>query len=211
MSRIILFAQQKGGAGKTTLVTQLGVAFMQAGRSVTIVDVDPQRSSAGWFDARVRRLGEAGGLDLIETSEWRAGIDIRKAAKSAEIVLIDVAGNADVLGRVAMREATLAVVPCQPSMADVWASAATLEMARKERLDHVVVMNRMPPRSKVAEACAEEMAKSGAEVLETRVGNRTAYAEAYMKGAGVTELAASSKAAEEIAALAAALDARPRA
>lgn len=205
MSQVMLFAQQKGGAGKTTLLTQLAAYFAGAGRGVTLIDIDPQRSTTGWFDARVRRLGDGGGLDLVETSEWRAGMDIRKAAKAGDLVMVDAPGNADVLGRVAMREADFAVIPCQPSMPDVWASAATLKMAVKEGLSHAVVLNGVPPRGKVVETAIAALQETGAPILPARLGQRAAFAEAFAQGAGVTELPRVGKAAEEILALAAGL------
>ena len=42
--KIIAIAQQKGGAGKTTLAVHLAVTFFQRGKRVTIVDTDPQGS-----------------------------------------------------------------------------------------------------------------------------------------------------------------------
>ena len=56
---IITVAQQKGGTGKTTVAAHLAVALLQRGKSVAILDVDPQGSLGEWFEARERRLGEA--------------------------------------------------------------------------------------------------------------------------------------------------------
>ncbi len=92
-------------------------------------------------------------------------------------------------------------------MVDVWATAATLEMTAKEKLPHAVVLNRFPPRGRAAEAAAAALAATGAPVLAPRIGTRAAFAAAFMQGAGVTETARNSKAAQEIAALAAALEA----
>ena len=77
MSRIVLFAQQKGGAGKTMLLTQIAVAEAQAGRSVAIVDLDPQRSASEWHETRVGRLGGDGGVTLFESANWRAATTAR--------------------------------------------------------------------------------------------------------------------------------------
>ena len=49
---IITVAQQKGGAGKTTLTAHLAVAFKDAGKSVALVDIDPQQSLSNWFRLR---------------------------------------------------------------------------------------------------------------------------------------------------------------
>ncbi|HUF56878.1 MAG TPA: ParA family partition ATPase [Thermohalobaculum sp.] len=206
MGRVILLAQQKGGAGKTTLLTQLAAHYAGQGERVVILDLDPQRSAAGWFAAREGRLGHGGGIVLGESKEWRAASDMKEWAGKADRVLVDAPGSADVLGRGAMRAADFALIPCQPSMADVWASEPTLAMAAKAGLPHALVLNRMPPRGRAADTVIARLAEIGAPVLEARLGQRTAFVEAFMAGAGVTEMAPRSKAAGEIAALAEALD-----
>jgi chromosome partitioning protein len=207
MGTTVLFAQQKGGSGKTMLLTQLAVHLArEAGARVALLDLDPQRSTVAWFAERQRRR-EDPGITLLESAEWRAASDMRDAAREADWVLVDAPGSADVLSRGAMRAADFALIPCQPAMADVWASAPTLEMAAKARRPHAVVLNRFPPRGRAAEAAAQALIESGAPVLDPRVGARAAFADAFMRGAGVSETARRSKAAEEIAALAAALEA----
>ena len=201
MSRIVLFAQQKGGAGKTMLLTQVAAALAARDRAVAIVDLDPQRSAAEWHEVRVARLGDGGGTALVESANWRASADIQKAAKDADIVLIDSPGTAEVLKRVALKAADFCVVPCQPSAADVWACRQTLEMIEEAGIDHKVLLNRVPPRSNAADAAAAELAGLGAPVLDASIGSRSAFAEAFMQGAGVTETARRSKAAAEIDAL----------
>ena len=47
---------QKGGTGKTTLALSLAVAAEAAGKSVLIVDLDPQASACKWTD---RRTGDS--------------------------------------------------------------------------------------------------------------------------------------------------------
>src|SRR5687767_11801847 len=42
LQRVIVFANQKGGVAKTTTTLNLGVAFMELGHRVLVVDLDPQ-------------------------------------------------------------------------------------------------------------------------------------------------------------------------
>jgi len=205
MTNIVLFAQQKGGAGKTMLLTQIAAALAGRGRAVAIVDLDPQRSASEWHGARVRRVGDGSGIALIESVNWRASSDIKKAAASSDLTLLDSPGTAEVLRRVALRSATFCVVPCQPSAADVWACRHTLALLEGEGVPHRVVLNRVPPRSNAADAAIADLAEMGAPVLEPALGTRAAFTEAFMKGAGVTELAPRSKAAAEIEAVVSAL------
>ena len=72
--KIVTIAQQKGGAGKTTVSVHLAVAWSaMKGKSVALVDVDPQGSLGEWFEARERALGEDGaGLEFRTASGWGA-------------------------------------------------------------------------------------------------------------------------------------------
>ncbi|MDH3665695.1 MAG: ParA family protein [Paracoccaceae bacterium] len=205
MGKSILFVQQKGGAGKTMLLTQLAVERAQKGAAVTLIDLDAQRSTTAWFGERGQRAGAVSGIELIESADWRASSDIREAARKSDWVFIDAPGSADDLGKGAMRAADFALIPCQPAMADVWASKATLEMAAGQKLPHAVVFNRVPPRGRAAEAAMQSLSETGAKMLKPRIGQRAAFADAFMMGAGVTETARASKAADEIRALAKAL------
>jgi chromosome partitioning protein len=70
---IITLAQQKGGAGKTTVAAHLAVAYALAGSSVAVLDVDPQGSLGEWFERREAKLGAAGtGLVFRTASGWGA-------------------------------------------------------------------------------------------------------------------------------------------
>jgi chromosome partitioning protein len=50
--KTIAIISQKGGAGKTTLALNLAVAANEGGKTVAIIDLDPQASAASWKDLR---------------------------------------------------------------------------------------------------------------------------------------------------------------
>ena len=52
MGHAITFAQQKGGAGKTTVLAHLAAAWAGAGRRVALIDLDPQQSLTRWAGLR---------------------------------------------------------------------------------------------------------------------------------------------------------------
>ena len=202
--RVITIAQQKGGAGKTTLAAHLAIAWAAQGRSVALVDIDPQGSLAAWHSLRAERLGEDRiGIDFAAITGWRTAAEVERRARDHDIVVIDSPPHAETEARLAVRAATLLLVPVQPSPMDLWATRPTLDLARQEKTPVLLVLNRVPPRANLTETMLAKLAELGAAVAEARIGNRVALATALAEGLGITEAAASSRAAEEIAAAAA--------
>jgi chromosome partitioning protein len=199
--KVLTIAQQKGGAGKTTLVAQLAVAFAKAGHSVALVDIDPQGSLSRWFEARAK-IGAANTIQLATVTGWRTQGAVEKLVKSTDLVLIDSPPHAEIEAKVAVRAADLVLVPVQASPMDLWATEPTLALARSENRPAMIVVNRIDPRVKLAASLAQRIAELGAPVVSTTVGNRTAFAASMLDGRGVVETAPGTKAAEEIAALA---------
>jgi chromosome partitioning protein len=200
-ARVLTVAQQKGGAGKTTLVAQLAVAFATRGLRVALVDIDPQASLTRWSEARAEH-GAADMIQLASVTGWRTQATVEKLVAAHDIVLIDSPPHADTEAKIAIRAADLVLVPIQPSPMDLWATEPTLALARLERRPALIVVNRIDTRMKLAAALASRIAGLGAPVAETRIGDRTAFAASMLDGRGVVETAPGTKAADEIAALA---------
>ena len=206
---VVSIAQQKGGAGKTTLAVQLGIAWLTMGRRVAMLDIDPQASLFTWFNIRRRRLGDEGGGLLVQgLSGWRLGAGLGRLRGERDLILVDSPPHAESDARAAIREADLALVPCQPNALDVWASAATLELAQAARTDALLVLNRVPPRGRAAEQMQKEIAAQRWPLAAALLGNRQAFAASIGEGRGVAETAPKSTAGQEIAALAAEVLAR---
>ena len=55
MAKIFTIANRKGGAGKTTVATNLAVALAQKG-STLLVDTDDQLSAYNWNEYRENKL-----------------------------------------------------------------------------------------------------------------------------------------------------------
>jgi chromosome partitioning protein len=200
---VITIAQRKGGAGKTTLAAQLATAWLRRGARVALLDIDPQASLAAWVELRSARLGaENVGFDFAALPGWRAAQWIEDRARGAEFVVVDGPPHADTEARIAVRAASLVLVPVQPSPLDLWATEATLAMVREERRRALVVLNRVPPRSGLTDRVAADLTAAGAAIAATRIGNRVALVRAMASGLGVVESPSTNSAAAEITALA---------
>ncbi|MEX2642676.1 MAG: ParA family partition ATPase [Acetobacterales bacterium] len=200
---VVTIAQQKGGAGKTTVAAQLAVTYLRTGKSVALLDIDPQRSLTHWYELRRESVGvEDESLLLREVSGWRISSELDRLRRSYDIVLIDSPPHAETDAKAAIRAGDLTLVPVQPSPVDLWATRATVELAAGEKKPVLLVLNRMPPRGRLADAVRGQLAGDNLEVARTSLGNRVAYAASLIEGRGVVESDPRTRAAEEIRALA---------
>lgn len=200
VAKIITVAQQKGGAGKTTMAAHLAVAWAATGRRrVAIIDVDPQGSLTHWYKVREGRMGEgATNLTFASISGWRVRSEIDRLSRNHDLIIIDSPPHTDAEARTAIRVADLVVVPLQPSPMDVWATGETIKICKQERVPVKMVLNRVHPQAKLTEAISGNMVG----LTANRFGNRVAFAGSLMMGYGVTEAQPSSLAADEVRALA---------
>lgn len=209
-ARIVTVAQQKGGAGKTTIAAHLAVAWAESGMSVAVVDIDPQASLVSWWAMR-SEMGVPppsgargkGGLIVHRITGWRTANEVEKLARSHDLVVIDSPPHAETEAKIAVRAAGLVLVPLQPSPMDFWATKATLDLAAGENTAALLVLNRVPPRARLTEAMIAKLSDLGAKVARARLGNRVALAAALLEGVGVTEYQRGGPAASEVKALAA--------
>jgi len=192
MGQGITFAQQKGGSGKTTVLAHLAAAWAEAGRSIAIIDLDPQQSLTRWA-----RLRADPAIVVLESKDYRAGGDIKAARKAHDIVLVDCPGAASSLLESAIRESDLVLAPCQPSVMDVWALASVLETARKLKRPVRILLNRMPPRLGSLEEVLAALGDARALLLATQLGNRNAFSQAMLTGRTAPEVSPRSTAAAE--------------
>lgn len=64
-SRVISFANQKGGVGKTTCVHNIGHALAMSGRSVAVLDLDPQAHLTAAFGYNPDEIAEPGVCEVL--------------------------------------------------------------------------------------------------------------------------------------------------
>jgi chromosome partitioning protein len=202
MAKVVTVAQQKGGAGRTTLVIQLATALAGAGRRVALVDIDPQGSFTGWMRLREHRQRDVPELRFSMVAGWRLGVELDRLRREADVIVVDTPPHTEIDAKAAIRSADLVLVPCQPSSLDIWASQGTIELAAKERRRAALVLNRVPPRGRSIEEARHALAELGAPALTAQIGNRQAFVTSVAQGLGVIESEPRSASAEEVRALA---------
>jgi chromosome partitioning protein len=208
-ARVLTIAQQKGGAGKTTLAAHLAVAFVGLGRRVALLDIDPQASLAAWYRLRSEQAKpRIEPLLLSEIAGWRMGTEVARLKAHADLIIIDSPPHAETEAKVAVRSADLVLIPVQPSPMDVWATAPTVEIAKSANVPVLAVLNRVPPRGALVEQMRMALAAQHLPLATTVIGNRIAFAASMLAGRSILEQSPRARAAQEIRDLAAELAAR---
>ncbi len=185
--KVITVAQQKGGAGKTTIAINLAVAFAKRGKSVALLDTDPQGSMGRWFMTR-REAGDPE-MEFSTASAWGVSYEVDKLAKSHDFVIIDTPPKIDSDLKPAIRESDLVIVPVSASPVDVWATEGVLDLAGREDAEVMVVLNRAKSGARVTADVDAALVEMGVKRADTVLGHRVAYADTLGAGRGVLERA----------------------
>jgi len=146
--RAVLVANPKGGAGKTTLATNLSGYFANEGRRVTLCDLDRQQSALRWMAFRDPAAAPVTGyfagnqivLNLPKEEDW--------------VVLDAPAGLQGYKLSDYLRSVDKVVVPLVPSVFDMAATEDFLNSLRSEMRGRKnclgIVAMRVDPRTKAA-------------------------------------------------------------
>ncbi len=206
MAIVITVAQQKGGAGKTTLAANLAAALAATSR-VALLDIDPQRSLTRWHALRAAHGAKLAPLAFSDVAGWRLGRELDRLRGEHDYVLVDSPPQIDTDARLAIRGADLVLIPVQPSPPDIWAAEGTLKLAADERRPARLILNRAPGGSRLRERVEVDIAARKLPILVATLGNRASFAAAFAEGLGVTEASPRSVAANELRTLLAEVEA----
>ena len=123
----IIFANEKGGTGKSTTAVHTAVALAASGHRVGALDLDQrQRTMTRYLenrDATMRRLDKAlphAAYEVLE-DHTEAGLEaaIDRLAANADVIVVDTPGRDDPIARAAILRADTLVTPMNDSFVDL--------------------------------------------------------------------------------------------
>jgi chromosome partitioning protein len=126
-AHFIVFANEKGGTGKSTTAVHAAVALAAQGRRVAAIDLDTRQRTLGrYLDNRaetIRRTGVDLPMPVYETFDPARNDDLDAQLDSlrtdAEILVVDTPGRDDPYARKAMLRADTLVTPINDSFVDL--------------------------------------------------------------------------------------------
>ena len=200
----LAFVNQKGGVGKTSLAMNVAETLRLLGKRPLLLDADPQQSAARWAAASpgtdgvpVRCLDTDQDIVVVSTAIGRFA-----GENQADLLIIDCPADLRGSAEASLLLADLILVPVTPSPLDLWATEATVELARTAREVRgdgrpkiALVPNRLVRRTAMARDLAPTLAAMGEEVAPG-ITDLVVFAESAIVGLTVPEYDPRSSASE---------------
>jgi chromosome partitioning protein len=152
----VLVASSKGGAGKTTIATNLAAHYAVDGKNTVLVDADRQGSSHRWAEKRAEMANPVLGLSGLRR-DWA-----RHVPDDAERVVIDsAAGIRSAEVGEFLDHVDAVIVPILPSAIDLEAAEpflaelADLPRIKRGKVPVALVANRLKPWTNASQAALD--------------------------------------------------------
>ncbi len=192
-AKIIGIIQLKGGAGRSTIATNLSAALSQRA-TVALIDCDlPQGTSASWGILRDEN-NHLGNLSVTTALDHQALIKkVQALSRTHDFIIIDGPPRIAEMTRAILVMSNLCLLPLGTSAAEVWALSdlfATITEAKQKNIhiDARVIWNRYRKQTRSAremiDAVHDEL---DLPQLQSYLGFRVAYSDVLARGLWVGE------------------------
>ncbi len=188
--RSFLIANPKGGAGKSTLATNLAGGLALRGHAVMLGDIDRQQSAREWLKLRPPSLPPIMSWDI------RADQPARPPKGTSHVVLDTPAGLHGKRLAQLLKRVERVIVPLQPSLFDILATRTFLEELLEEKAVRrheafvTVVRMRVDARTRAAQELERFLSAQGVPVL-AHLRDTQNYVQAAAHGLSIFDLPAS--------------------
>lgn len=190
---VIVVANPKGGAGKSTLALVLATTLTTAHQTVAVIDADPNRTIAeawapGASTLKPTIIADVTGDTIISK--------IRDASQSHDWVIIDLEGVASQLVSRAISRADRVLIPLRASTVDARQAARAVALVHNEEeafnraIPYTIVMTCTNPAipTRVERAIVSELASANFPILPTHLYERAAFKAMFSYQLALSEL-----------------------
>lgn len=195
--RILAFASQKGGSGKTTLAGHIAVQAQLSGAGpVAVVDIDPQGSLAEWWNER-----DSDFPVYAQTTVSRLPQDLQELrSQGTKLVVIDTPPAITMAIHSVISVSELIVIPTRPSPHDLRAVGATVELCARSSKPVIFAVNAATAGASITREAVIALSEHGT-VAPVLLHNRTDFVASMIDGRTVMEVNPAGKSAAEVARL----------
>lgn len=188
----IVFANPKGGAGKSTAAVILATQLARGGAAVTILDADPNKPISEWA-----RRGSLKNLSVVaDISETTIIDEIDSAAGKTAFVIVDLEGTASMMVAYAISRADLVIIPTQASQLDAKQAAKAVmlikqqEKAFRKTIPFAILYTRTSTaiRTKTLSHVQSEFEKNEIPSFRTHLHEREAFRALFSFGGALETL-----------------------
>lgn len=200
MTHIVAILNPKGGAGKSTISSNIARYFQLKGINVLIADSDNQGTLRDWRQSDTQDIQPP----VVGVDRPNLHKDLPKVAAAFDFVIIDGAAKIQEMVASSVRAADVILIPVQPSAADVWGCRDLISLikARQEVTDGKpkvsFLINRQIRNSNLASDIMGVLKEFEIPVFKSRTSQRIIYAEALSTGTTVLDAEPEGAAAQEI-------------
>ncbi len=190
---VVVVANPKGGAGKSTTALVLAQTLARMGASVTLVDADPNRPIVDW-----RSGASAVAFDVIgDVTEGSIIRVIREHRAKHQFVFVDLEGTASRLVSRAITQADLVLIPLQASGVDARQASRAVELIQEEEealggreIPFRVLLTRTNPAiaTRIEREIVGALANAGLPLLRTHLNERQAFKAMFVRRLALSEL-----------------------
>jgi len=202
--RRILIINGKGGCGKTTIASNLAVAYAKAGHGVALMDNDPQGSSSYWAGQRSGALPPVHLIPIYRRSNmYQTTVFQNRLPAGVDRVVIDGHSNArDRDLELLLKQTDVVLIPLQPSSIDIQAGSRFITEVLTHRAFRSaprplgVIANRVQPNTATHAKLQHFLACLDVPTVAT-FRDSPVYMEAAEIGMGVVDMVDSRAARKE--------------
>lgn len=190
---VIVTANPKGGAGKSTTTLVLAQTLAHLGATATVIDADPNRPIVDW------RGGESAlPLKVIgDTTESSIIRTIREERAHQQFVFVDLEGTASRLVSRAITQADLVLIPLQASGVDARQASRAVTLIHEEeealgdrRIPFRILLTRTSPiiTTRIEREILSALTNANLPLMRTKLHERQAYKAIFVRRLGLHEL-----------------------
>ncbi len=190
---VVVVANPKGGAGKSTTALVLAQTLAGMNASVTLIDADPNRPIVDWRSGGSKVMFDVIG-DVTEGSIIRT---IRDHRAKRQFVFVDLEGTASRLVSRAITQADLVLIPLQASGVDARQASRAVELIQEEEealggreIPFRILLTRTNPAiaTRIEKEIVGALADAGLPLLRTHLNERQAYKAMFVRRLTLGEL-----------------------